>query len=157
VFPDEASPDPDEERYSEVISGLVGPAGDERSALARKNALRHRWIEKAGRQERDSVRWGYTRMADLRVSTTDADASPMHQKNKRSGKLGYLTNYAVDGGKARVILNVLVTAAEVTQNLPMQQMLFRSTFRWRLRPHSVTADAAYGTRENINRRSRESA
>jgi hypothetical protein len=55
----------------------------------------------------------------------------------------------VDGGKARVILNVLVTAAEVTENLPMLEMLFRSTFRWRLSPRSVTADAAYGTRENI--------
>jgi hypothetical protein len=86
-------------------------------------------------------------MADLRVSTTDPDASPMHQKNKKSGRLGYLTHYyAVDGGKARVILNVLVTGAEVTENLPMQEMLFRSTFRWRLRPLSVTGDAAYGTR-----------
>jgi hypothetical protein len=31
----------------------------------------------------------------------------------------------------------------------MQEMLFRSIFRWRLRPRSVTSDAAYGTRENI--------
>ena len=149
VFPEESSPERDDGHSSEVISGSVGPAGDEGRALARKNALRHRWIEKAGRQERDSVRWGYTRVADLRVSTTDADASPMYQKNKRSGKLGYLTHYAVDGGKARVVLNVLVTGAEVTENLPMQQMLFRSTFRWGLRPRSVTGDAAYGTRENI--------
>lgn len=37
---------------------------------------------------------------------------------------------------------MLVTAAEVTENLPMQEMLFRSTFRWRLRPRSVTRDAA---------------
>jgi Transposase DDE domain len=95
------------------------------------------------------ARWGYTRMADMRVSTTDPDASPMHQKKKSSGRLGYLTHYAVDGGKARVILNVLVTAAEVTENLPMLEMLFRSTFRWRLRPRSATGDAAYGTRENI--------
>ena len=147
VFPDEASSADD--RHSEVISDFVGPAGDERRALTRTNALRHRWIEKAGRQERESVRWGYTRMADLRVSTTDPDASPMHNKNKGSGRLGYLTHYAVDGGKARVILNVLVTGAEVTENLPMQEMLFRSNFRWRLSPRSVTGDAAYGTRENI--------
>jgi hypothetical protein len=31
----------------------------------------------------------------------------------------------------------------------MLEMLFRSTFRWGLRPRSVTGDAAYGTRENI--------
>ena len=88
-------------------------------------------------------------MADLRVSTTDPDASPMHQKKGSSGGPGYLTHYAVDGGKARVVLNVLVTAAEVAENLPMLEMLFRSTFRWRLRPRSVTGDAAYGTRENV--------
>jgi transposase len=147
VFPEETPPESEER--SVALAGFVGPEGNERRALARKNALGHRWIEGAGRQERAVGRWGYTRMADLRVSTTDADASPMHQKNKKSGRLGYLTHYAVDGGKARVILNVLVTGAEVTENLPMQDMLFRSTFRWRLRPRSVTGDAAYGTRENI--------
>ena len=127
----------------------MGPEGDERRALARKNALGHRWIAGAGRQERTVARWGYTRMADLRASTTDPDASPMHHKNKSSGRLGYLTHYVVDGGKARVVLGVLVTGAEVTENLPMLEMLFRSRFRWRLKPRSVTGDAAYGTRENI--------
>ena len=58
-------------------------------------------------------------------------------------------HYAVDGGKARVILDALVTGAEVTENLPMLEMLFRSRFRWRLRPRSVTGDAAYGTKENV--------
>jgi transposase len=148
VFPEDAPPDSSEERPA-VIAGVVGPRGEERRELARKNALRHRWIAGAGRQERAVARWGYTRMADLRVSTTDSDASPMHHKNKSSGRLGYLTHYAVDGGKVRVILNVLVTGAEVTENLPMQEMLFRSTFRWGLRPRSVTGDATYGTRENV--------
>ncbi|MDP9480625.1 MAG: IS1182 family transposase, partial [Actinomycetota bacterium] len=151
VFPEHAPPDP-AEKHPGVVADAVGPEGQERQALARKNALGHRWIAGAGRQERGVVRWGYKRMADLRVSTTDPDASPMHQKKKRgsTSKLGYLTHYVVvDGGKARVILNVLVTAAEVTENLPMQEMLFGSAFRWRLRPRSVTGDAAYGTRENI--------
>src|SRR5215212_7001570 len=31
----------------------------------------------------------------------------------------------------------------------MLDLLFRSRFRWRLQPRSVTADAAYGTTENI--------
>jgi hypothetical protein len=148
VFPEGVPPTQDDE-HSAAIAGFVGPEGDERRALARKNTRQHRWIAGAGRQERESVRWGYKRMADMRVSTTDPDASPMHQKKKSSGKLGYLTHYAVDGGKARVILNVLVTGAEVTENLPMQEMLFGSTFRWGLRPRSVTGDAAYGTRENV--------
>jgi transposase len=146
VFPEDASPAHDE--HSEVIAGFVGPEGEQGRALAQTNALGHRWIAGAGRQERGSVRGDYRRMADLRVSTTDPDASPMYQKGSVRG-LGYLTHYAVDGGKARVILNVLVTAAEVTENLPMQEMLFGSVFRWRLRPRSVTGDAAYGTRENI--------
>jgi len=88
-------------------------------------------------------------MADLRVSTTDSDASPMQAKNKGTSQLGYQTHYVVDGGKARVILDVLVTPAEVTENLPMLDLLFRSCFRWRLHLRSVTADAAYGTTENI--------
>ena len=92
------------------------------------------------------VRRIYKRRADSRVSTTDPDASPMYQKKKSASRLRYLTRVPRAlrgrGGKARLILNVLVTAAEVTENLPMQEMLFRSTFRWRLRPCSVTRDAA---------------
>jgi transposase len=149
VFPENTPPAQEDEEYSAVLAGVVGPDGDERQALAKTNTLRHRWIAENGRQERESVRWGYERMADLRVSTTDPDASPMHQKKKGASRLGYQTHYVVDGGKARVVLDVLVTPAEVTENLPMLEMLFRSIFRWRLRPHSVTGDATYGTRENV--------
>ena len=128
----------------------VGPAGQEGRALWEANAKRHRWIEEAGRQQREVVRWGYRRLADLRASTTDPDASPMQRKkNKGASRLGYLTHYVVDGGKARIIVNVLVTPAEVTENLPMLALLFRSRFRWHLRPRSVTGDAAYGTVENV--------
>jgi transposase len=139
-----------QDAHATAIAAVVGPAGEKRRALlAQKNARQHRWISEAGRQQREVVRWGYRRMADLRVSTTDPDASPMQHKNKGTTRLGYLTHYVVDGGKARVILDVLVTPAEVTENLPMLELLFRSRFRWRLHPRSVTADAAYGTTENI--------
>jgi transposase len=148
VFPEDAAPAQGED-HPGVVAGVVGPEGDERQALAQTNALRHRWMAEAGRQERGVLRWGYKRMADLRVSTTDPDAAPMHQKKKGASRLGYLTHYVVDGGKARVILDVLVTGAEVTENLPMPEMLFRSIFRWHLHPRSVSGDAAYGTRENI--------
>jgi transposase len=148
VFPEDTLPAPDED-HSGGFAGLVGADGEGRQALAQTNALGHRWIEGAGRQERGVVRWGYKRMADLRMSTTDPDASPMYQKNKSSGRLGYQTHYVVDGGKARVILDVLVTPAEVTENLPMLELLFRSCFRWHLQPRSVTGDATYGTKENI--------
>ncbi len=118
VFPEDTPPTNDDDEHSGVISGFVGPEGEQRRALAQTNALGHRWIAGAGRQERESVRWGYKRMADMRVSTTDPDASPMHQKNKSSGKLGYLTHYVVDGGKARVVLNVLVTGRRSRRTSP---------------------------------------
>jgi len=73
----------------------------------------------------------------------------MHQKKKSASGLGYQTHYVVDGGKARVILDVLVTPAEVTENLPMLDLLFRSCFRWHLQPRSATGDATYDTKENI--------
>ncbi len=143
TFPEEASSARDE-------AAEVGPADrQERCKLARANALRHCWIEKNGRQERGLVRRGYTRMADLRVSTTDPDASPMHQKQKGASRLGYQAHYVVDGGRARVVLDVLVATAEVNESLPMRELLFRNRFRWRLSPRSVTGDAAYGTRENV--------
>jgi hypothetical protein len=62
-------------------------------------------------------------MADLRMSATDPDASPMHHK-RGAARLGYLTHYVVDGGKACIILDALVTPAEVTENLPMLESLF---------------------------------
>jgi hypothetical protein len=55
----------------------------------------------------------------------------------------------VDGGKARVILQALVTPADVTQNQPMLDLLFRSIFRWRAMVRRVTGDATYGTKENV--------
>jgi Transposase DDE domain len=64
-------------------------------------------------------------------------------------KLGYQTHYVVDGGKARVILGVLVSPSEVTENRPMLDLLWRAVFRWHLRPQQVTGDARYGTRENV--------
>src|SRR5918997_1451254 len=153
IFPEEEEKEerPEEgAKSAPEILGVVGPVGqEERRMLAHRNARQHRWIAQAGHQKREVVRWGYRRLADLRASTTDPDASPMQGKNKGASRLGYQTHYVVDGGKARVILDVLVTPAEVTENLPMLDLLFRSRFRWHLRPRSVTGDAAYGTIENI--------
>jgi hypothetical protein len=55
----------------------------------------------------------------------------------------------VDGGKARIIVGVLVTPFEVTENEPMLDMLWRSAFGWKVRPRRVTGDSAYGTLENV--------
>jgi hypothetical protein len=55
----------------------------------------------------------------------------------------------VDGGKARIILAALVAPAEVMENQPMLDLVFRTCFRWKLRPRQVTGDRKYGTEENI--------
>ena len=55
----------------------------------------------------------------------------------------------VDGGRARIILNALVTPFEVTENRPMLDLLFRTAFRHGLRPQRVAGDATYGTLQNI--------
>jgi Transposase DDE domain len=64
-------------------------------------------------------------------------------------KLGYQAHYLVDGDKARVILNVLVTPSEVTENRPMLDLLWSTAFRWHIRPRRITGEAKYGTRENV--------
>ena len=63
--------------------------------------------------------------------------------------LGYHTHYAVDGGKARIILSVLVTPSDVMDNQPMLDLLWHCRFRWQLPLEQVTGDTRYGTAENI--------
>jgi hypothetical protein len=84
----------------------------------------------------------------LRISTTDPDATPMRLKSGGT-HLGYHVHYVVDGGKARVILQVLVTPSEVMDNQPMRDLIFRTRFRWKLQPHHMTGDTKYGTIQNI--------
>jgi hypothetical protein len=55
----------------------------------------------------------------------------------------------VDGGRARIILTTLVTPAEVQDNQPAIDLLWRARFRWKLHPRQVTADTKYGTVKNI--------
>jgi transposase len=112
------------------------------------NATKSDWISTAGRQDR-SFKSGYRpRTSDSRASKTDPDATPMTWA-KASSRLGYQVHHVVDGGKARIVLNVLVTPSEVTENRPMLDLLWSTVFRWRIRPRQVTGDAKYGTRENV--------
>jgi transposase len=90
---------------------------------------------------------GYRRTSDFWVSTTDPDASPMWTAGK--ARLGYHDHYVVDGGKRRIILAALVTPADVMENQPMLDLLWRVRFRRKVRPHQATGDTTYGTVENI--------
>jgi DDE family transposase len=118
-----------------------------REELTAENAARHDWIAEQGKPQRD-VHGLYRRTADFRISTTDPDATPMRLKGGGT-HLGYHTHYVVDGGKARIILQVLVTPSEVMDNQPMRDLIFRTRFRWKLQPRHVTGDTKYGTIENI--------
>jgi transposase len=89
----------------------------------------------------------YRRTTDFRVSGTDPDATPM--RTKQGTALGYHDHYVVDGGKQRIILAALVTPADVMENVPLQDLLWRVCFRRKLWPHHVTGDTTYGTTENI--------
>ncbi len=120
---------------------------EEYEELSQHNAERHDWIEQLGAQDRSVTGRNYQRVADLRVSTTDPDASMMLTKG--GSHLGYQTHYVVDGGKSRIILNVLVAPSEVSENKPMLDLLWRARFRWKLWPRQATGDSKYGTEDNI--------
>ena len=116
--------------------------------LAQRNEARHDWIEQGGKPDREIIRGTYRRMADFVVSTTDPDATVMPIKGQGRHP-GYHTHYVVDGGKARIILNVLVTPSEVMENQPVLDLVWRTRFRWKLWPRQVTGDTTYGTIDNI--------
>jgi transposase len=86
--------------------------------LAATNAERHDWLARDGRPDRTIAHGSYQRRTDFEASTTDPAAALMGRK---SGGLhfGYHDHYAVDGGKARIIVEVLVTPADVMENQPM--------------------------------------
>src|SRR6266436_4735066 len=119
----------------------------ERETLAQSNQERHDWIEQLGAQNRRMTTRGYQRLADLWVSTTDPDATRM--ETKTGSDMGYRTHYVVDGGKSRIILQVLVAPSEVMDNQPMLDLLWRTRFRWKLWPRHVTGDKKYGSEENL--------
>ena len=128
------------------LVGALPTAGDD--VLRANNARKGDWISREGRPDRTIVRNGYRRRSDFELSPTDPDASLMQHK-RGATRMGYHAHYVVDGGKARVILNVLLTPADVTENQPMLDLLFRTRFRWRARVRRVTGDATYGTKEII--------
>ena len=116
--------------------------------LAERAAIRHDWIGEAGRPDRTRTSGAYRRTADFRASATDPDASPLRPTEGHT-RLGFHNHYVVDGGKARIILTALVTPAEVQDNQPALDLLWRTRFRWKLRPCQVNGDSKYGTVDNV--------
>ncbi len=120
----------------------------QRAELATYHQQRHDWYAQNGDPDRSIKRANYQRMSDVWVSLTDPDAVLMRQHNQ-GVHLRYRDHYLVDGGKARIILGVLVTAADVMENMPFLDMVWRACFRWKLHPRSATGDTTYGTVEII--------
>jgi hypothetical protein len=150
LFP-EGESDPEEEPALPEAVPLHLPvdlAPQVEAELAAKNAARHDWIAELGRQQREVTHGNYQRQADIWVNTTDPDATLMHKKGGGSA-MGYHTHYAVDGGKARIILTALVTPSEVMDNQPMLDLLWHCRFRWQVPLEQVTGDTTYGTIDNI--------
>jgi transposase len=133
---------------SQPIELPVAITETERDQLADANEERHDWLARDGAPDRTIMRAGYQRRSDFEASATDPDAALMALK-KGGLHFGYHDHYAVDGGKARIILEVLVTPADVMENQPFLDMLWRVCFRWQIRPDQVTGDTTYGTVENI--------
>ena len=132
------------------------PLADDQE-LRTKNAAKSDWISREGRQDR-AFKSGYRkRTSDWRASRTDADAIATTTRSKGgTTRLGYQTHYdVVDGGIARIILGVLASPSEVTENRPMLDLLWRAVFRWRLRPQSkslATPDTARVKTSQLSRR-----
>jgi hypothetical protein len=83
----------------------------------------------------------YQRVADRQISPADPHASPMPFPGRGSSVLGYRDHYVVDGGKARIILSVLVTPASIMDNTPMLDLTDWVCSRWDLGPEIVVGDA----------------
>ena len=151
LFADEPaySESPPAAEPSSATSANLTPLRDDLcEPRTQSNAEFQDWISSDGRQQREVRRGRYKRKADSYVSTTDPDASMM-KRNGGTSHPGYHVHYVVDGGKARIILQALVTPSEAMENQPMLDLLWRSCFRWRLWPRQVTGDTTYGTLENI--------
>jgi transposase len=148
---DEAAPATDEahtDRDAAPRLPVAVPADEERRR-AEENRSTWRLLEQMRLDPARPAARGYRRTTDRRVSTTDPDAAPMRAYLGERTKLGYHDHYVVDGGRARVILEALVTPADVMENAPMLDLLQCVRFRWHLHPKRAVGDTTYGTAENI--------
>jgi transposase len=125
----------------------TGLSCEAEAALAEANQAGWKLLEQRRLDPARQVGHGYQRLSDLRASPTDPDAALMN--DGRRSALGYHDHYVVDGGKQRIILNALVTPADVMENQPMQDLLWRVRFRWHLHPKRAVGDTTYGTVDNI--------
>jgi transposase len=143
-----ASATPADEPAVEVPAQLpfAGSAAEEQR-LAGENASAWRLLDHLRLDPERPATRGYQRKTDLRVSTTDADATPIQTGVKPT--LGYRDHYTVDGGRCRIILSAVVLPGDIMDNTPLLDLVPRVRFRWQLHPKRAIADSKYGTIDNI--------
>ncbi len=117
---------------------FTGPAAEQEQRAA-DTAAAWKPLDEHRRDPTRPASGAYRRITDLRVSTTDPDATPMSKGG--ATKLGYHAHDGVDGGKARIILAACVTPADVPDNQALLDLLDRVRFRYHLPPRRVVADA----------------
>src|SRR5829696_2302311 len=151
LFADDGSPpdevSPEEAAVDDLPAGVIRLQREPAAVGSPGADPPWRLLEERRLDPHREAAWGYERTSAWRVSTTDPDATPM--RTKHGTKLGYHDHYVVDGGKHRIILAALVTPADVMENVPMRDLLWRVCFRRKIWPHHVTGDTTYGTTENI--------
>src|SRR5918993_1237224 len=149
--PDEHDDDPGDPPAREEGGSPEGvvhlPSGVLPAAAAAEQPPRRKLLEERRLDPNRPAVGSYRRTTDFQVSTTDPDATPMW--TSAATALGYHDHYVVDGGKARIVLAALVTPADVMENVPLRDLLWRVCFRRKLWPGQVTGDTTYGTIENI--------
>jgi transposase len=156
LFTDEAAPATGEQRSHAEPAEVPAPAllalpergpADVQALLTEANNARTSWLDQHEHDPTRSASGSYQRTSDLRVSTTDPDATPM--TDGKQTVLGYQDHYVVDGGKHRIVVAALVLPGDVRENTPMPDLARRVCFRWRLQPKRAIGDGAYGTGENL--------
>jgi transposase len=121
----------DADGETEVAANAALPAvlpNADDANLRAENAARKDFISSAGRYGTKSRTPNPKKISDHNVNRTDPDAC-LAGHVKGTARMGYKVHYVVDGGKARVILTDLVTKADVKDNQPMLDLLWRTTFR----------------------------
>jgi transposase len=144
---DAADPPPRDDLVSPEGVVHLPPSVLSTAAAAPEQAPRWKLLEERRLDPNRPAVGSYRRTTDFRVSATDPDAAPMRTKHRTA--LGYHDHYVVDGGKGRIILAALVTPADVMENVPLRDLLWRVCFRRQLWPDQVTGNTTYGTTENI--------
>jgi hypothetical protein len=145
-----AQPEPQAESIAPLDDGLLhlpAKSGELDRAQQKLGATRWNVLEERRLAPGRPSHRGYRRTSDFWVSMTDPDATPMGTAGK--ARLGYHDHDVVDGGKRRIILAALVTPADVMENQPMLDLLWRVRFRRKVRPRQATGDTTYGTIKNI--------